>query len=515
MPIRNSAALALASLLFLAFASPCAASRYLPLDHWANEGVRFLRTAGYLDGLNPLAQPYTRAEIAVELRDLDPASLPRGLRHWARLLREEFADDIAPPPSGDDGGATALRWGGWLSGGARGSTGARLDPLRPIGDTDGWPFGRAGLWLTKGPLTGDLGVLADQYLDKDPDGLDPQLRLARTETGYLALSGGLGEILVGRIARNWSRIGTDGVMVSAVASTYPQIGLMLNAGNFTFRSFVGELDTLASKKRYIAAHRLDYERPNLVISIGESMLSAQDGAGFSLRHLSPVEVLFFDADTEPQDVVPNLLLNLNVWTRRGNLELYGEAMLDEIDLPPAEGPDREPTLYAYTVGGRMTTGNGWIHALGLEWTRVSAWAYRTPNGVDQYTYLQRGLGEAYTDFDRVTLSADLFPPVDGLRLTPAFAFLKKGEGSFLDPVPKDEMIYHFSPELFLGDVRSTRRWAVRGRYQPRSEVWLDWDLGVNFADEPCDDGDDGTTCFEGMLEAGFRFDVLPWERLLR
>ena len=76
------------------------------------------------------------------------------------------------------------------------------------------------------------------------------------------------------------------------------------------------------------------------------------------------------------------------------------------------------------------------------------------------------------------MSADLFPPLPGLTLTPAFDVLRQGEGDFRIAMPDMDM-FRQSPHLFLGVVERTERLALRGSYQPLPYVWLSWDVGHN------------------------------------
>ncbi len=306
-------------------------SRYLTLDHWSYEGIYLLQEAGYLPALNPLVQPYRRADVAHELRAVDPALLPAGLAHWARLLQEEFASE-------DTLGPDTVAWGAWIEGGARASTSERLDPLRPLGeDGDAWPYARGSVWVDEGPVAAEVVLLEDQFLADDPDGRDPQRRIGRSETAYLSLAFPHGEFMIGRLARNWSRAGTRGLMVGDAATPYPQIGLTFRAGRFTLRSFVGELDTLRTYKRYVSAHRVDLAWPNLVLSLGEGVVFASERPGLGLRYLNPVEVFYSDTDAPPHDNVANLMLDLGFWWRSGRFEAYGEGLLDDVDLTPPEG----------------------------------------------------------------------------------------------------------------------------------------------------------------------------------
>ena len=503
----NKALIALTCSLPARATSPAAAaagSRYLPLDDPAYEGIRILQEAGYLEGLNPLLHPYHRADVGDAVAALDPGAMPAGPAHWARLLRAEFSTAGAPAAGAAE---DRVRWGSWVEGGARGSTSRRLDPVRPLGDANkGWPYGRAEVGFSEGPLAADLVLLADRYLRDDPDGFDPQRRIGRSETAYLSFAFPHGEIAVGRLARNWGMLGAPGLMVGSSPTPYPQIALAVEAGRFRLHSFLGELDTLETAKRYLAAHLMDLVWPNLVLSFGESILFAGDQPGFSIRHLLPIEVFYFDSDAPPHDVTQNLMLDWSAWWRRGPVQAYLEFLLDDVDLTPPKGADREPTSYAVTLGGRLTPGRSPV-TLGLEYTRVSAWAYRTPNLIDRYSYLNRGLGANFSDFDRMRVFADWLPPVDGLRLTPEVQVLRQGEGSFRLPDP-DQAAYLASPNVFLGTIETTVRGALTGRYQPVRNGWIGWDLGVNrttdFEHVPGRD----KTAFEGTAEVGVRFDLV-------
>jgi len=474
-------------------------SRFLPLDHWAYEGIRILRLAGYLEDLNPLVQPYRRDDAANAVEALSPDRMPAALAHWARLLRAEFLEGDTPA------------WGVWAGAGARAATSDRADPLRPAGgDENLWPFARVAGWIAAGPVAAEVVVLGDRYLDRDPDGIDPQRRIGRTETAYLSVSTPHLDVVAGRLARNWFRLGSRGFLVSDAATPYPQIGLTFRTGRFTLHSFAGELETLGpdevieeAHKRYLGAHRVDLSWPNLVVSFGESILFAGTQGGFSLRHLNPVEVFYFESDAPPEDLVQNLMLNGSVWWRRGRLELFVEGQLDDVDVNPPEGADREPTSYAFALLGRGNLPGG--HGVEIEYRQVAAWAYRTPNHVDRYSYLGRGLGENFSDFDRLGLRGDVLLP-GGLRLSPTVVVLRQGEGSFRAPVPPNPE-YNASPNLFLGVRERTVRFALAGRYQPRRQVWAAWDAGVNVTRNRWHVEGEEATEFEALVEGGVRFDL--------
>lgn len=471
------------------------ASRDFPVGHWAYEGIKHLVERGYLTNLNPLVQPYRRIEVAHGLADLDPDTLAHAEGHWVRLLRAELARELSRTQD-----RSSAEWGWQATVEVRASQSQRLDPLRPVGDEGIWPRYNTGVWIETGPLVVETGLAADLYLTDDPDGLDPgQRRGGRPDNTYVSVLLPFGAVTLGRLQQNWSALGTDGLMISRISTAYPQLGFQLEAGRFTLRALNGELDTVADRKRFLAAHRLDYQTENLVISFGESILYATDNSGLQLRFLNPVQALFFEHDNEPTDVTANLMLDAQIWYRTGPWVLYAEGLLDDVDINP-QGIDAEPALYAFTLGAQLVGANPWVSPR-FEYQQVAAWAYRTPNVVDRYSFLERGMGPNFSDYDRLTLSADLFPPVPGLRLTPLAQVQRQGEGDFRDQIPPmDE--YLTSPTLFLGTKVTTFRFGIAGRYQPNRYLWIAWDIGENFVTNKNHIAGNNETEFSGVVQLG-------------
>jgi hypothetical protein len=475
---------------------PSGGSVRVATDHWANEYLARLRARGYLTALNPLVQPWRAVDVARELGKLDPDTLPQPVRGWVSLLRAEFGWRTAP-----DG--PAMRGGGMLAAGVRASTSQRLDALRPLGEEEAWPRMQAGGWFEAGPVAADLRLLGDAYFDDDPDGLDPgQRRGARSDVAYVAADFPVASVELGRLARNWSLQTGDGLMVSDVATPYPQLGFEVRAWRLALRSFTGELESISGRKRYVSAHRLDYETENLVLSFGEATLYRPESGSLSLRFLNPVEFLFFDQDNAPYDAQQNLMLSGQVWWRVRPVVLTGEFLLDDIDVAPT-GDVAEPLVYALTVSADLPALRPWL-GLGIRYQQVSAWAYRAYDDTDQYSYLDRGLGDNFSDFDRLTAAADLFPPVPGLRLTPTLQFQRQGEGDFRDSLP--DAGYVGQPALFLGVVEGTFRAALRGRYQPVRFAWVEWDVGYNWIRNRDHVQDAGENLFSAVAEVGVRID---------
>ena len=501
VPFRfvTQAMLALALLPWSAVArAQVVGSRFLPVDHWAYEYLERLETRGHLPGLNPLVQPYRRLDVARELARLDPDTLREPLAGWVRMLREEFARELLTLA-----GQAETRYGLEAMAGARGSTSHRLDPARPTGNENAWPWWRGGGWVETGPLAAETRVYGDLYFQDDPDGYDPGFdprvrRGGRTDNAYLSVTLPFGALEAGHFARNWGPLGSAGLMVSDVATPYPQIALEVRAGRFALHSFIAELDTVGTAKRQMIAHRLDYTAKDFTVSLGEATVYVHPT--LLLRFANPFELLVIDQNDQPPQ---NLMLNAQVRLRRSGVVLYGDALLDDIDLNPGT-PQPEPPQYGFTLGARVVSLPPWIE-LGTEYQQVGAWTYRTPNVTDRYSFFNRGLGANYSDYDRLTLWADLYPPVEGLRLTPVALLQRQGEGNFRDSIPGG--YYWGRPALFWGVKETTLRLGLRGRYQPIRELWINWDLGPNFTRNRAHVTGVNQTSFEAVAEIGVRLEL--------
>jgi hypothetical protein len=232
------------------------------------------------------------------------------------------------------------------------------------------------------------------------------------------------------------------------------------------------------RTRYFMANRVDYGTPDFWISIGEAKIFSADRHS-RLRFLNPAELLIFDHDSEPTDVTGNLMFNGLIWTRLGDTTLQGELVIDDFDLDAFLGGterDSEPINFQLSMGARYRGVSPRVE-LGVDYRLVSAWSYRSPPVAEQWSYLDQGLADRWADYDRLELRGDLYPDVTGLRLTPILQIQRMGEGDFRKPFPAD---YLGQPYIFIGVKETTRRIALQGRYQPKRQVFLDWDVGESF-----------------------------------
>ena len=498
-------------------------SRILSLDSWTYESIERLRSRGYLPRLNPLVQPYRRIDVAVELVDVGADSLPEPVAGWVRMLRSELAPEFRrlseEEDDDDDDDVGGQRLGFQFLYGLTGSDSRRRDPLMPYrtSDSEGlddraWWSWAGGLWLETHNVAAESRLHWDTWYKKvhgDPDGQNPGgfKAFGRTDNAYLTLAYPWGNIWVGRFKRNWGPIGQTGMMIADNATSYPQIGLDLGRGSLTFRFIAGELESVNGRQRYIVGNRLDYRRGNFWVSLGESALYSGEVA--VLRLFNPLEFIFFDhnANNDQPGISGNVMFNGMFWTRVGEATLYGEFVLDDFDLNPRTGKvDRpiEPTSYQLSLGGRYLGVSDRLE-FGFDYRRVSALSYRSGVVTEIWMHLDRGLGDPWSDYDRLTLRADLYPSVGGLRISPVLQFQRNGEGDYRIPFPpRDELVA--LPGIFQGVVETTKRVALQGRYQPRSEVFVEWDLGRSFVSNAGHLAGSSEGRFSFLLRLGLTFE---------
>jgi len=468
-------------------------SRFVESGHWAYEYLARLRARGYLGELDPLLRPHHRADIVRALSALDPDTLPRPVAEWVKVLRSEF-------------GGEERAWGAVVMAGSRAANTDRLDPLRPLGEGGVWPNATAGAWFEGGHVAAESRVLGDLYLDHDPE-LRPLRRPlgVLAEHSYLSLSVAFAGVTLGRVARNWGPPGARGLMISDGPLAYPQLGFEGRFGRFAIQAFTAELDSLQGARRYLAAQRLAYTASHFAIAVANAVMYSGPDVAPSLQLLNPVAILAFERENPPgDDRAQNYMLSVQAWYQRGGLVLHGEALLDDVDLNTIPGYSRAPTRYGFNAGARLTSLVPWLE-VAAEYQQVSSFAYRAYGAGDRYDYLGRGLGESFADYDQWSFTADLFPPVRGLTLTPAFVALRQGEGDFRVAMPSDS-VFRLSPNLLLGVAELTYRVGLRGRYQPTRNLWFSWDVGHNVVRDAGHLPGGRRSDFVALGEAGLRFD---------
>jgi len=469
-------------------------SRLLPADSWLMDPVARLRQRGYLRGLQPLAQPYTRDEVAREVAAIpaeEERRMSRPARQWLAMLRRELGPELARRAGRD-----SLAMGFVASTGGVMFTNPRLDPMLPLragqrapdGErlegTSGWripnswPVSSFGGWGERGPFAGELRFGWDLWLRRgDPDGRDPKRGFDVLPDGELAYITGRwqhGGLEIGRFRRNWAPLGQEGLLIGPSSFPIPQIGYALGGRQLVLRGFVAALDTVRGTERFATMHRLEYQRGDFALSIGEGKVYGST-TGLKLQSLLPMEVSFITLDRIPGEQPANVMIDGQLWWRRGSMLVTGEWLVDDFWILG----DR-PSRMALSGGLRWIPATRAVEA-GAEYRGVQSLTYHSiepRQNIDGWTHWGRGLGDNFSDYDRTRVYAHWYPAVAGLRLSPSLAMQRRGEWDFRRPALPDSLFPRMRSFL-QGTPERMVRLSLAGRYQPNRRVVTEWDAGWN------------------------------------
>ena len=492
-------------------------SRLLPADAWLMDPVARLRQRGFLRGLQPLAQPYARDDVAREVAAITPADearMSRAARQWLAILRLELGPELARRAGRD-----SLAMGFVVSTGGVVFTNPRLDPMLPLragqrapdGEpregTSGWripnswPISSFGGWGERGAFAAELRFGWDLWLRRgDPDGRDPKRGFDVLPDGELAYVTGRwqhGGLEIGRFRRNWAPLGQEGLLIGPSAFPLPQVGYSLGGRQLKLRGFVAALDTVRGTERFATMHRLEYQRGDFALSIGEGKVYGST-SGPKLQSFLPMEISFITLDRIPGELPANVMIDGQLWWRRGSTLLTGEWLVDDFWILG----DR-PSRMALSGGLRWTPPAREVE-VGVEYRVVQSLTYHSiepRQNIDGWTHWGRGLGDNFSDYDRARVYAHWFPQVAGLRLSPSVAVQRRGEWDFRRPALPDSLFPRLRSFL-QGTPERMVRLSVAGRYQPNRRLVADWDAGWNRVANAGHVPGRSLTEFQGMIRVG-------------
>ncbi len=482
------------------------ASPYVPLQHWTVPYVEHLIARGVIPDPTPLTRPLKRADVVRVLRAVDTLTVSDAVANTVRRLLAALGG--APPGpryriAGDVGVAAA--------------TYARRDPLAAIDDSGpraagpGHATANGGLDIEflLGHVVAVTHPAFDTRLKYDPDWYGKQDRAVagRTAEAYVAAQWHLGEVFFGRLDRNWGPSGIQGLLLSDEPYGLDHLGLTVGTANFQLQAMATQLDdrtdsTGAVVHRYMAQHRL-LIRPgtSLAVALWEGSVLSGPGRQFEPWYLNVMNLGVLEQVNNAGNV--NSFVGVDV-ERHGDLTLFGQFMLDDIQIDRKTPADQKPSSYGLTVGAK-----GGLGFSALSWTlfytRVTNLTYRNEDNLQVPLYHFLGTGRNFADYDQATVKLTLLPQ-PGLLVTPELTLLRQGEGDPRQPHPPVSA-YPTTPTIFQGVVERTLRAALSGSYAPSDRLGVTFDAGVhhitNFQHAP---GDTRTT-FIGAVGVSYRFHL--------
>ena len=479
------------------------ASPYVPLDDWTMPYLEHLIATHVIPDPAPLTRPLRRADVLRALEGADTLHLSRATTATLLRLRAALASDQAGP---------YFRVAGALGAGA--ANYARRDPLAAI-DSTGPRQSGVGHGTASGDLELELGtghVIAvthlqlDTRLKYDPDwfGKKDRAIAGRTAEAYLDAQWKFGDLFFGRMDRNWGPPGIPGLLLSANPYGLDHFAVSVGSAKLQFQALATQLDDRDSNgvvvHRFMVQHRLRLVPGRWAVALWEGTVLAGRDRSFEAWYLNALNAGILEQWNNGGNV--NSFVGLDV-ERRGRVGVFGQLMLDDIQVDRAGASDQKPVSYAVTVGARGAIGAA-ATAWRVYYTRVTNLTYRNEDSLQVPLYHLLGTGRNFDDYDQLTWTLGLLPRA-GLLLTPEVTYLRQGEGDPRLPHPVVSA-YPTTPTIFQGIVERTLRFAVAGSYAPSARVGLSFDAGVHHISNFQHTNGDTRTRLLGRVSLSYRLE---------
>jgi len=194
--------------------------------------------------------------------------------------------------------------------------------------------------------------------------------------------------------------------------------------------------------------------------------------------------------------------------RRGTVTLFGQFMLDDIQIDRRMAADLKPASFGFTAGAKGTLRSQSV-AWTLFYTLVSNLTYRNVDPLEVPLYHLLGTGRNFDDYDQATLRLG-FLTKSGLLVQPEVTVLRQGEGDPRLPHPP-VAAYPTTETIFQGAVEHTLRMAVSGNYAASRKLGVTFDAALHHITNFQHVIGDTHTQFIGSVALSYRFG---WEGAL-
>ena len=507
--MRTAGLFAVLAALRLGFAPLAAqdATAYVPLRHWTMAYVEHLITRGAMADPAPLTRPLREADVVGALLNMDSAAVSPGDWRASRRVLARLARRQRGPWVRIDADLSLT-----------GATHALRDPLesrcRPT-ETGCLPRDpRASRLLVTGGVAAQLvfgSVVAvshpyfDTRLKYDPDYLGKKDRFiaGRNAEAYLSAQWRFGEVFFGALDRNWGPAAAPSLLLSPSPYGFDHLGITIGTRRVRFDGVVTQLDDLADaggtpNRRYFVAHRLVL-RPG-----GSFALALWEGTVFAgpSRALEPwyANILNLGLLAQYDQGYPsNAQLGADVQTRVGRVGVFGQLLIDDIQIDRTLLSDREPSSYGVIMGAQGPAGPVSWSAV---YTQVANLSYRTPNPAETVMRRNVGLARNFSDYDQITVRLGVLAG-PGVLLAPEVTLVRQGEGDFRRPYPP-EAAFPTTPTIFAGVVERTVRLALGARFD-RGPFGVALDGGLHLLANADHVPDARETRLVGSVSVTYRF----------
>ena len=394
----------------------------VPTYHWIYDYLVELKVRGYLGDLNLSVQPFSAAEILHEIQDIaDSEPVTEILiRHLERsyLLRTD-------------------------SGSAKGRFNAQIflknnssfDPNRDKWHNRFIPRGRISFEFGEN-LVVQNSFLADNRLDENRKYLGKRQSgtASYSEEAYIIYSPKHFNFLLGRSFMKWGPGATGSLLLSDFSRPLDHLYGDFRYKWLRFFFLTASLNPIATNEaianRYFSAHRLNIQlRKNLWFGISEAVIYG--GPNVTPQLPFHIPVIFFHGVVLNGPTLGNTLGSIDIsYYPAKNMHLYGELLIDDIQMEKSSPVDLEPAEWGLLIGIQGAYQRLFLET---EYVRISNRTYKTPDLWERYTFRNDPLGYSLgNDFDHLRIRGNYWFRPD-FRLQTKLQFIRRGEGRIDTP----------------------------------------------------------------------------------
>ena len=445
------------------------ASPYLPLSHWSEPYLEHLIAAGRMADPSPLTRPFRVEQVVRALNAVDSNTVTATEWTLVKGLRADLTRQMRGP-------AAHLE----LDAGVAASSHARRDPLRAAGPGHATFSAGVALALYFGPAVVVAHPYVDTRLKYDPDwyGKKERIIAGRNAEAYISAQFRYGEIFFGSLDRNWGPPDVQGLLLSESPYGFDHFAFSLGTNGLRLEEIATQLNSLpdstgAIHNRYMMQHRLVIHPPGRwTIAAWDASVLGGVGRQFEPWYLNPLNVGWVTQVNMGPNV--NSFLGIDV-SRQARVTVFGQFMLDDIQIDRKTAFDLKPPSWGLTVGarGRVPRSSG---AWRVFYTQVSNLTYRNEDPTETPIYFGLGTGRNFSDYDQLSLRLS-FLALSRALVEPEVTFLRQGQGDLHLPHPPVSA-YPTTPAFLAGVVEHTVRIALAGR-AARGRWTLSGDGGVH------------------------------------
>jgi hypothetical protein len=311
---------------------------------------------------------------------------------------------------------------------------------------------------------------------------------------YLAFNLPYFKMLLGRERIAWGQKSTGGLILSENAFPLDMVkiqggwGVFQGSSFFAFLSSLGTTDSsgeLSRVSRYLSGHRISLNLfSKIQLGLSETVVYGGENRQVEAYYLNPLLWYHGAQLNEKRDDNTFFAFDFNLRPKR-DIVLYGEFLIDDLQIEKKSQGDKEPNELAYFGGLSLLDPFGLRGVeINVEYMRINNWTYNQVEERNRYLNREKLLGNPLgPDTDRISVSFSRWLR-KGLKSKLSYQKTRSGEGGVNSPWNQPWMSAQgeYKEKFPSGVVETEDNFGLTLQYRHSNTLGckLKWDY-LNFA----------------------------------